>query len=129
MLQVVAVAPVTVQVRDAVVPEFVVYARAVKPVIALPPFDAGTVHLTTAWPLVPRAALTAVGCPGAVITTAGTPLTRAVAGLVPVLLVAVTCAQYGVPFVRPLNVQVSVAVAQSPPTCVPFEDALNSWAV
>jgi hypothetical protein len=56
-------------------------------VIALPPFELGTVKLTVAWAL-PATAVTTVGAPG---TVAGVTLLDALdAGPVPIALVAVT---------------------------------------
>ncbi len=66
--------------------------------IAEPPFDAGGVKVTDAWPL-PPVAVPTVGAPGTVATV--TEFDAADAGPVPTALVAVTVKVYAVPLVRP----------------------------
>jgi len=76
-------------------------------VIALPPFEDGADHETTTEES-PNAPDTPVGAPG---TVAGTTAPEAVdAEPVPALFVAVTVNVYEVPLVRPLTVQLVVAV-------------------
>ena len=85
----------------------------VYPVIALPPFDPGAVQLTSddAFATVPE---TFVGAPGTVATgvTAGD---AAEATEFPAAFVATTLNVYEVPLVRPLTLQVVVAVEQVNP--------------
>ena len=83
----------------------------VLPVTAEPPFDAGAVHETVARPLLP-VAVTPVGAPG---TVAGvTALETVLADPEPAALEAVTENVYAVPLVRPVNVQVRLAVFVQP---------------
>lgn len=97
------VRPVTVSGLDApvaVLPsglEVTVYK-----VIALPPFDAGAVKLTVAWPL-PLVAVPIVGTPG--IVAGITLLEAAEADPAPTALVAVTVKVYAVPLVSPVTVR------------------------
>jgi hypothetical protein len=93
--------PVTVVTGCAVVP---MYGVTVYDVIALPPFDAGAVHDTVAWPE-PPVAVTFVGAPGAAPGVTG--LDAAEAGLVPTEFVAFTVKVYAVPFVSPVTVAVA----------------------
>lgn len=65
-----------------------------------PPFEAGGLKATVAWPLPPVAEVT-VGVPGTV--AAVIELEAADAGLVPTALVAVTEKLYDVPVVRPVT--------------------------
>ena len=88
MVHVVAAAA-TVQVRLAVVPVRVVKARAVNPVIGLPP-SAPAVHVMATYPLTLLTSVSRVGAAGTVAWTAGVPLTRGAAGPGPVALVADT---------------------------------------
>jgi hypothetical protein len=82
-------------------------------VIAVPPFDAGAVHVTAAV-VFPGVALTPVGAPGAAY---GVKLFDALdAEPVPVPFVAVTVNVYAVPFVSPLIVHaVAVEMQVMPP--------------
>jgi len=76
-------------------------------VIALPPFEDGADHETTTEES-PNTPDTPVGTPA---TVAGTTASEAVdAEPVPALFVAVTENVYEMPFVRPITVQVVVAV-------------------
>jgi hypothetical protein len=91
------------------------------PVIAVPPFDTGAVHVNDTCVL-PRVGVTPVGAPG---TTSGVAdADDADAGPVPTVLVAVTVNVYAVPFTRPLTVHVSagaVAVQVFGPAMPPTE--------
>ena len=78
--------------------------------IAEPPVEDGAVHDTTDWAFAFAVADTEVGAPGAV---AGTTAPEAVDGEpVPAAFVAVTVNVYEVPLVRPVTVQLVVAVVQ-----------------
>jgi hypothetical protein len=80
------------------------------PVIAVPPFDTGAVHVNDTWVL-PRVGVTPVGAPGTRFGVADAD--DADAGPVPTVFVAVTVNVYAVPFTRPLTVHVSAgAVAR-----------------
>ncbi len=72
--------------------------------IALPPFEAGAVQLTVAWPL-PGCAPGLVGAPG---TVPGVTDTEPDAAEFPTEFVATTVNEYGVPFVNPVTVQLVV---------------------
>ena len=77
-----------------------------------PPSDAGADQLTTACAS-PARAVTPVGAPGAEAALVGTTAFEAAeAALVPTAFVAVTVNVYGVPFVSPVTVALSV----EPPT-------------
>jgi hypothetical protein len=72
-------------------------------VIAAPPFEAGAVQPTVAWPL-PGLACTAVGAPGAVGAGVGVTGDEATdAAPVPMPFVAVTVNVYAVPSVKPVT--------------------------
>ena len=73
---------------------------AVYPVIAAPPFEAGGVKDTVAWPL-PGVAVPIVGAPGA---PAGVTLTVPEGGPLPAAFVARTVHVTVVPLVRPVTV-------------------------
>jgi hypothetical protein len=79
--------------------------KAVKLVIAEPPLEAGTVHVTVAWAL-PAVAVPIVGAPG--IVNGVTELEAADAVLDPTKFLALTVNVYGVPFVRPITVAVRI---------------------
>src|SRR5690242_16617248 len=76
--------------------------------MALPPFEAGAVHETTA-SLPPGFAETAVGAPGTVIGV--TLADGADAALVPAAFAAVTVNVYAVPLVRPVIVALVAGAA------------------
>ncbi len=112
-VQLVAVAPEAVQEPPAG-DEVTVYM-----VIAVPPFDAGSVQLTVAFGGLTKAmpptlvAVPMVGVPG---TVAGTAAGEAAdAGPMPEPLVAVTVKVYDVPLVRPDTVQLVVLELQNNP--------------
>ena len=87
--------PFTVRVVCCVAAHVAVYD-----VIAEPPFDAGAVNATVAWPL-PAVTVPIVGAPG---TFAGVTFALPEAAELPRALVAITLQLYCVPFVSPLTV-------------------------
>lgn len=90
-------------------------AVTVYPVIELPPFELGAVHVTLALAF-PGAAATFVGAPGTVLGV--TAFDCADGGPSPATFVATTTNRYVIPFVRPVTVAVVVApstVAACPP--------------
>lgn len=78
-----------------------IYGVIVYPVMAKPPFDAGAVQLTLAWPL-PAVATTFVGAPGTVPTL--TAFEWADSAPVPAVLIALTVNVYVDPFCSELTV-------------------------
>ncbi len=70
-----------------------------------PPFEAGAVQLTLAWPL-PAVAVTPVGAPARPYGV--TELDGADTGLVPAEFVAVTVNVYAVPVISPVTVALVV---------------------
>ncbi len=81
-------------------------AKAVKLVMAEPPLEAGTVHVTVAWAF-PAVAVPIVGVPGG--PNGVTTVETADAAPVPTEFTACTVNVYAVPFVRPENVCAELA--------------------